>query len=99
MVSERGSKFGGLSGWVVVGCGVSVVGVVAVGRGGGSDLLIMLACGSFVCVACVVVEGGGGSDMEFSGIGVRDGGGGGGIIVGGCGFGSGESLAEFFPLS
>ncbi len=37
--------------------------------------------------------------MDFSGVSGEEGVGGIGVIIGSCGFHSGESLAEFFPLS
>jgi len=97
----RGDGVRGLSDWVVVGCGIVVVGgVIAVDRVGGSRLSVMeLTCVSVVGVAWVMLEGGGGSVMEFDGVDGREGVGGSGIVVGGCGFRSGESLAEFFPLA
>jgi len=96
-MSGWGGEFGGLSGWVVVGGGGVVVvdgGVVAgVGGGGRSELSVLgLAFGASLGV--VVLEVGGGREVS----GVGGGGGGCGIVVGSCGFGSGESLAECFPL-
>jgi len=101
-IGGRGSGVRGLSGWVVVGCGIVVVGgVVTMGRGGGSNLSVMGLTCAFVGVAGVLLEGGGGGVMEFDGVsgGEGVGGGGSGVVVSGCGFHSGESLAEFFPLS
>jgi len=100
-MSGRGGEFGGLSGWVVVGGGGVVVvdgGVVAgVGRGGRSELSVLkLTYGASLGVACVVLEVGGGGEREFNGVGGGEGGC--GVVVGSCGFGSGESLAECFPL-
>jgi len=53
----------------------------------------------FLGVACVMLEGGRGGGMEFKGVGSEEGGGGSGVGIGSCSFHSGESLAEFFPLS
>ena len=96
----RGDGVRGLSDWVVVGCGVVVVGgVIAVGRVGGSRLSVVeLTCVAVVGVAWVMWEGGGGGGTDFSGVGGEEGVGGVGVVVGSCGFRSGESLAEFFPL-
>ncbi len=70
------------------------------GRGGGSKLSVVeLTCIAFVGVACVMLEGGGGGGMEFHGVDGEEGVGGSGVIIGSCGFRSGESLAEFFLLS
>jgi len=96
-MNGRGGESGGLSGWVVVGGGVVVVfdgGVVAgVGRGGGSELSVLeLTYGALVGVACVMLGVGGGGGRELNGVVGEEGGG--GVLVGSCGFGSGESLAE-----
>ena len=98
-MSGWGGEFGGLSGWVVVGGGGVVVvdgGVVAgVGGGGRSELSVLgLAFGASLGV--VVLEVGGGGGRELNGVGGGEGGC--GVVVGSCGFGSGESLAECFPL-
>jgi len=47
----------------------------------------------------VLLEGDGDGGMEFDGVGGGEGVGGSGVIIGSCGFRSGESLAEFFLLS
>ncbi len=76
-ISGRGNGVGGLSGWVVVGCGVIVVivgCVVAGGRGGGSELSVLeLMCVVFLGVECVMLEGGGGGGIEFKGVGGEEG--------------------------
>jgi len=56
-VRGEGNKFGGLSGWVVVGGGI-IVGSVGsgMGRGGGSDLSVIgLTFGVLLGGACVVL--------------------------------------------
>jgi len=96
-MSRRGGEFGGLSGWVVVGSGGIIVidgsVVTGVGGGGRSKLSVLgLAFGASLGV--VVLEVGGGRELN----GVGGGEGGCGVVVGSCGFGSGESLTECFPL-
>jgi len=96
-----GNGFRGLSGWVGVCCSVVVVvgGVVAMSRGVGSNSSVVELTCTVVDVSGVLLEGGGGCAMECGGVGGGEGVGGGGVVVVGCGFRSGESLAKFFPFS
>jgi len=101
-VSGRGNGVRGLSGWVGVCCSVVVVvvgGVVTVSRGVGSNSSVVELTCTVVDVSGVLLEGGGGCAMECGGVSGGEGVGGGVVVVVGCGFRSGESLAEFFPLS
>jgi len=101
-IGGRGNGVRGLSGWVGVCCSVVVVvvgGVVTMSRGVASNSSVMELTCTVVDVSGVLLEGGGGCAMECGGVGGGEGVGGGGVVVVGCGFRSGESLAEFFPLS
>jgi len=102
-VSGGGGKFGGLSGWVVVGDGVVIVVVGSiisvVGRRGRSELSVIgLTFGSVgvAGVKSVVVEVGECGGGECGGVVSEEGGG--GVGVGSSGFDSEGSLFEFFRL-
>jgi len=102
-VSGGGGKFGGLSGWVVVGDGVIVVVVgsiiLVVGRRGRSEFSVIgLTFGSVgvAGVNSVVLEVGECGGGECGGVVGEEGGG--GVGVGSSGFDSEGSLFGFFRL-
>ena len=99
-VSGGGGKFGGLSGWVVVGDGVVlVVGSIisVVGRRCRSELSVVgLIFGSVGVAVVVVLKVGEGGEGEGDGVVGEEGGG--GVGVGSGGFDSEGSLCKVFRL-
>jgi len=101
-VRGRGSKFGGLAGWVGFGCSVIVSSSVdfSAGRKGWSGLSVVVltlgVVGTLLGVAFDVLEVVGGGGRESDWVGGEEGGS--GVFIGSCGFGSGESLDKFFLL-